>query len=160
MKKQATCHPDRITYAKNLCKSCYNGQWKPTKEQNRKRNSTAAARCRKLKWFTKQGINYTASQHRLSRYGLTLDQYENMLILQSGKCKVCLLSFGTTTPCVDHDHATGQVRSLLCSKCNAALGMVNDNGFNLARLVAYLAHHGIEPQHWRSTRFADLPTHK
>ena len=64
------------------------------------------------------------------RFNLTLEEYNAMLEAQGGVCKIC--SNPETTKknnsdevrmlCVDHDHNTGQVRGLLCNKCNRALG--------------------------------------
>jgi ribosomal protein L24E len=54
------------------------------------------------------------------RYGLTIEQFDEMLAEQGGVCAIC----GTDTPLgrgtfhVDHDHQTGQVRGLLCHPCN------------------------------------------
>lgn len=58
------------------------------------------------------------------KYDLTIDQYEELLAGQGGKCAIC-----KTTPekngnnlSVDHDHATGMVRGLLCKVCNRDVG--------------------------------------
>jgi hypothetical protein len=57
------------------------------------------------------------------KYGITLEQYEAMLEAQGGVCKIC----GKPRPDdrtlhVDHDHETGEIRGLLCFRCNNALG--------------------------------------
>jgi hypothetical protein len=64
------------------------------------------------------------------KFNLTLDEYNFMLDAQSGVCKICGMSETTKKNnsdevrmlCVDHDHNTGQVRGLLCNRCNRALG--------------------------------------
>jgi len=43
---------------------------------------------------------------------------------------------------VDHDHVTGKLRGLLCSKCNTSLGMINDNIQILKNMIVYLESYG------------------
>lgn len=77
------------------------------------------------------------------RYGITLDQYNDMLEAQAGVCKVCggpPMHRGTYH--VDHDHETGKIRGLLCHKCNVALGMVGDDIALLHKLAEYVAAKG------------------
>jgi len=77
------------------------------------------------------------------KYGITLTEYNDMLITQSGKCKVC----GTTNPggrkdtdvfAVDHSHETGKIRGLLCHGCNTALGLVKEDKRILQNLINYI----------------------
>jgi hypothetical protein len=77
-------------------------------------------------------------------YGLTRDEYERTLREQNDSCRICGATFETTGKRfhVDHDHATGKVRGLLCHKCNAALGMFDDNVDRLRKAVEYLAAQG------------------
>lgn len=73
------------------------------------------------------------------KYGVTKEQYLLMLAEQGGKCKLCLRECITKEfLCVDHDHATGEVRGLLCRMCNAALGQFNDDVTTLQRAIDYL----------------------
>ena len=56
------------------------------------------------------------------------------------QCDVCM-AFGKDFKyglMLDHDHATGKFRGWLCTRCNAALGMVGDNSETLLALVEYL----------------------
>lgn len=83
----------------------------------------------------------TRERHLVRKYGVTLADYDVMLEAQDGKCAIC-----QTTPetqrygvfHVDHCHATGAVRGLLCRGCNNVLGVVNDDPQALARAIAYL----------------------
>ena len=64
---------------------------------------------------------------------------EQMFISQNGRCAICLKDFENTKNMhVDHNHATGQVRQLLCNKCNSAIGYLNENVSVLARAIDYL----------------------
>lgn len=63
-------------------------------------------------------------QYRV-RYGITLADYDKMLLAQNGECAICGSNVaGHCNQCfaVDHSHDTGIVRGLLCIKCNARLG--------------------------------------
>jgi len=72
------------------------------------------------------------------RYGITLEQYEAMLESQNGKCAICKGDCLTgRNLAVDHDHETGKVRGLLCSKCNQGLGQLNNIEL-LQRAIDYL----------------------
>ena len=73
--------------------------------------------------------------HRV-KYGMPSGDFDNKLKAQAGRCATC--SEPMNPPCVDHDHATNEVRDLLCRACNSALGQVNDSIDRLHSLVAYL----------------------
>lgn len=82
-------------------------------------------------------------RNRLKKYGLTPDQYDAMHERQGGRCAVCSgENYDGRALAVDHDHTTGEVRDLLCVKCNASLGQVNDSISRLEGLIAYLRKHG------------------
>lgn len=85
-------------------------------------------------------------------YGITVDQYEAILKRQGGVCAICKSrssysrNYKTVSPekakfSVDHCHTTGKVRGLLCSKCNRALGLINDNIESVFRMADYLKKH-------------------
>lgn len=80
--------------------------------------------------------------HYMEKYGLTPDGYNKMLIAQDGVCAICnhppngRAHNGKLV--VDHDHSTGKVRGLLCSKCNSVLGYVKDSTETLIKAIEYL----------------------
>lgn len=80
-----------------------------------------------------------------TKYNLDIEAYEYMLKIQDGKCETCgcTESIAGRRLCVDHDHATGKIRGLLCHSCNTALGMVGDDPDVLQRLILYLILHKI-----------------
>lgn len=81
-------------------------------------------------------------------YGITLADYYKMLSEQGGGCGICgVRAPGKRTKnfAVDHCHETGNVRGLLCHKCNRALGLMQDSPLLLEVAAAYLK--GEEP--WR-----------
>lgn len=78
-------------------------------------------------------------------YRITEDEYQRMFEEQDGKCAVCRtddpklpMGRGSKRLCIDHDHATGKVRGLLCSPCNTGLGHFGDNTETMAAAIRYL----------------------
>jgi len=69
-----------------------------------------------------------------------------MMVYQSDRCAGCDTDDKGTnnngTPrdfwCVDHNHQTGEVRGLLCSRCNTSAGLMDDDADNLRQLADYL----------------------
>ena len=78
---------------------------------------------------------------RARRYGLSLQDYRAMLASQGNACAICKTS--ARPLCIDHCHATGKVRGLLCSKCNTGLGCYDDDPDLTQAATEYLrAAHG------------------
>lgn len=79
---------------------------------------------------------------QLSKWGITRDQYQSLVQAQGGRCAIC----GSTETRdkrngrwnVDHDHATGRIRGLLCALCNRGLGQLRDDPDLLRAALAYL----------------------
>ena len=72
-------------------------------------------------------------------YGITREAYDALYKAQDGKCAICKqeCSRGRELS-VDHCHATGRVRGLLCATCNIALGLMEDNTALLNAAIEYL----------------------
>jgi hypothetical protein len=87
----------------------------------------------------KRGM-YASSLRRL--YGISPEQVEELLERQSHSCAICGAAFGSQTPHIDHNHATGEVRGLLCHKCNTALGLFMDDPVNIRAALGYLESKG------------------
>jgi len=73
----------------------------------------------------------------LKVYGLTVQSFNEMLAAQDGRCLICG-EVPKRTPHVDHCHETGLVRGLLCSKCNTALGLLDEDPARCQRAALYL----------------------
>jgi hypothetical protein len=76
-------------------------------------------------------------RHLKKQYGLTENDYQQMLAKQQRACALCQVSGKRLH--VDHDHATGRVRGLLCSGCNMALGKFRDSPELLLRAARYVS---------------------
>ena len=91
---------------------------------------------------------------KLAKYGLSPEDYAAHLIAQSGVCAICLKPETMLRPhttgiadrlSVDHCHATGVVRGLLCSRCNVAVGMLGDDPVRLRAAASYLERALVAP---------------
>lgn len=71
-------------------------------------------------------------------YGFGIEQYNQLLMIQRGVCAICATTSHGKRLHVDHDHATGKVRGLLCGPCNTALGGFRNNPDHLASAIRYL----------------------
>lgn len=83
-----------------------------------------------------EAAEYRRRWNLSKRYGITVDCFAEMLDSQGGACAVC----GKTgsRQVVDHDHATGKVRGILCVRCNVSIGGLGDNVEGLLRAIRYL----------------------
>lgn len=104
---------------KSHCRACYGARGRAYNKRNSKR--------RALK----------------TRYGMTVDEFDQMLAAQEFRCLICDRSYegddyGLGGLVVDHDHQTGRVRGLLCQACNTAIGLLQDDIVRLERAAHYL----------------------
>jgi len=76
----------------------------------------------------------------IREYGITDEDYDNLLEFQEGVCAICGKSCATGRKLsVDHDHSTGKIRGLLCNYCNhKLLGPIRDNLSLLKKMVDYM----------------------
>ena len=127
------------------CTACQ--QQKPLAAFSRDKRRGHAARCKECRkaevnaWRAKNRDAYNAAErekyatfpakwerHLRSKYGIGAAEYAGRLAEQGGCCAICRAAAEVLreTLAVDHDHATGKVRGLLCAKCNRMLGCAND----------------------------------
>lgn len=81
-----------------------------------------------------------------SKYGITLAEYDWLVEQQEGRCAICLVDApgrGSDIWHVDHDHDTGEVRGLLCNRCNPGLGFFQDDPDRLELAARYLRTGGV-----------------
>jgi Recombination endonuclease VII len=120
--------------------------------KNMTEEQRAAARQRLNEWREKnreyRRLNHRPEWLRL-RYGLTLEQYDEILASQNGVCAICEQPPGKYRLCVDHNHATKARRGLLCHRCNTALARLEAFMDWETRARAYLNKHG-EQHEFRS----------
>ena len=102
---------------------------------------------------TEEGLlaykNLKNFKHRLKKnYGLTIESANAILDSQEHKCAICFnpiffyvgkLGDRNSVACIDHEHSTGNVRGILCHRCNVAIGLLRDDVSLLDRAKSYLA---------------------
>lgn len=116
------------------CRNCTT-KWS---RENYKKNSSKLLKASKL-WRLRNPLNRLSN--KLKAYNLTLAQYEDMRERQAYCCAVCGIPEAAlhNRLSVDHCHVTGRVRSLLCSNCNTAFGLLKENN----RIIKYLLEYGL-----------------
>lgn len=105
-----------VTGYSSYCKPCHNAR------SRRSRDKVGGSR----------------SYHLTRRYGMTAAEADFLLEKQQGLCAICRRATATH---VDHDHATGKVRELLCFNCNGGLGQFRDDPRVLRAAADYVEEH-------------------
>lgn len=119
-----------------FCTKCRVSSIKVVKKPPKLRRSDG-----EFKWSGLTGSSlYSRSRMLYVNYGITLENYNEMLILQDYKCKICKRhkSEFIKPLAVDHCHDSGKIRGLLCGACNIALGLFRDNEKSLKEAIKYL----------------------
>jgi hypothetical protein len=97
--------------------------------------------------YAREANQRKRDQRREEQYGYTSDDFDALRAKQGGGCAICgrtRVTNGRWTSehaddlHVDHDHVTGDVRGLLCNKCNVGLGLFEDSPESLLRAIEYL----------------------
>lgn len=128
-----------INVKKYLCNTCNNiydlydmivpPRQKPTQCKN-------CSNIYKREWH-KNNKQRKKSSRLKSRYGITIEQYNDLLKKQNGVCALCYKE-DMRPLSVDHNHKTKKIRALLCFKCNVLLGFINEDLDHLERVRDYL----------------------
>jgi len=127
------------TGRKAACRECYR-----IYQANRRKTNPEAVKKDQARYRLRNRMQCLISSRRATlkrRYGITIEQYEAMLALQGGSCAICRRPEtypGRKSLSVDHCHATGVVRGLLCNHCNRAIGFLSENYQVAQRAVDYL----------------------
>ena len=118
--------------ANSLCRGCgieRSAEWNKKNPERVARNgkrSQAKHRVRRI------------NAHYLKRYGITLERRNEMLFVeQGGRCACCKADSKNWH--IDHDHATGKVRGILCAHCNWLIGHARDSVTVLRAAIDYLS---------------------
>jgi hypothetical protein len=103
------------------------------------KNNPESNRCKSKRWKS-NNPEYRRKYELKSRYGLTLEAYKQLIKNQDGKCAICgeIAQDTLSSLFVDHDHITGKIRGLLCIRCNAGIGFMQDNSDICRKAANYL----------------------
>ena len=130
------------------CKECVrtkNAMWvRSNKEKH-------AATC--ANWYAKNKSTAAAKSsewHYQFHYGISKSEFLSMVDSVNGKCQCCGITIVVGTRAnngavLDHDHATGKIRGVLCSGCNKGIGLLKDSAVVLEMAAAYLKSRNAAP---------------
>jgi len=130
------------------CKTCVAAQKRIYFEKHRTRELN------KLKKWKQQNPQKVKEGNLRNLYGITAEQYSEMLLAQNNCCAICKCHKSKNVTdkrndkvrnlAVDHDHKSKKIRGLLCYRCNIAVGMLVDSAERASNLVEYLKLHEKE----------------
>jgi len=117
------------------CRKCQHLEYQKTKQKYRNRK----------KQYYQKHKNETKNSDLLLNYGITITEYNKLWKNQNGLCAICKQpEVEQQKECskrrlsVDHNHATKEIRGLLCGKCNKAVGLFQENIEFLKSAILYL----------------------
>lgn len=124
----------------NACNDCEATRWKTwyAEDNDLKKIKNSI---RNKAYFKTDNGQENELRKKLRRYGITLEDYVQLLIRCEGLCEIC---HENEAYAIDHDHTTGKVRGLLCNTCNLALGTFKDDKNLMSAAILYLDTYGAE----------------
>lgn len=120
----------------SYCRDCYRAWRRAYTAANREKELERQRVWRRRNPEKMQAKGYART---LRKRGLTKEQHQSMITAQGDRCLIC----GSTSSDgralrIDHDHATGRIRGLLCNSCNLGLGKFKDDPALLRSAAVYL----------------------
>ncbi len=136
-------NPEKFKAARDAWMALNKDRTSQKKREYYERNRNTINARHKLEYQRRKAqgkVNPHATRLRL-KYGMTVEDYDLLMEAQNGQCAIC----GATSSksrhrklVVDHCHATGVVRGLLCDDCNVGIGRLRDVGAMVQRAADYL----------------------
>lgn len=137
-----------------MCKSCFSKLWnsrnkEKRKEWYRKNRETQLEKGRERyirnkeqklqysKQYRKQNKDRARDNQLKRLYGITLQEYNQLLLQQNNCCGLCGIE-PIKVPVVDHDHTSLKVRGIICQGCNIIVGFFEARPEAFARITNYL----------------------
>lgn len=162
--KPSLCHPEKVEASRGMCQPCYKKWIKSTPKEQRLKPDRSGWHPKPItvsichpperdrghgmclvcyaKWYREKNIldlkKKAIEKHLKLKYGLTPEGKDAMLAAQGGGCAICKkVPSSKRATHVDHDHATGIVRGILCNICNWYLGKIDTDPDIMNRIKAY-----------------------
>lgn len=121
-------------YPNGRCRPCHRRQARESEARHIEARR-ASSRERKRAWRAANPAAALAADRR-KLYGVSTETVEGLVAAQGGVCAICRQA---EPHCVDHCHATGRIRGMLCKACNAGLGLLRDDPTLMRAAAKYLA---------------------
>lgn len=144
---------DGYAHACKICKKEQHTKWldinreaynKKRREDPKVKKENRERRNQYVKNKVATNPNYIREQNLQKDFGLSIKDFEDLLLVQNNKCWICNIDHELYRHiegkrfAVDHDHKTGKIRGLLCHKCNTSLGKFQDSVEMLQKAIDYL----------------------
>lgn len=130
-------HPSRFTEAYKARARVKSAEWR---KENPEKFKESYIRLNAAYNNTDRGRRVRRARSINAAYGITLEDYEDMLEAQAGLCNICTnpMSPNNRNTHIDHCHITGKVRGLLCLSCNLGIGYLKDSALLASGALNYL----------------------
>lgn len=137
-------------WCKSCCKITSQAHYRKTRAKRLKQAAVwAAANPKKVKgygvaWRLKNQakLHLIRLKSACKNFGISVSQYFALLEAQNGSCAICHGQCAAKQRLsIDHDHATGKLRGLLCNDCNTTLGKFNESPARFRAAASYLESH-------------------
>lgn len=114
--------------------------WSPNSVTKKMYPASRCKECRKAKYRSDYATPEKQNARLLRSYGITIEQFYELLSAQDGRCAICGVEEPPTKTRwhVDHDHETGRVRGILCQYCNNGIGYFKDDPDRMVSAIEYL----------------------
>ena len=140
--KEIVTRADKLLSGRTMSCGCFHTELRKANIAEKIRLSAWRAQIKQGLAACRTAYNFFPSTPRKTgpdaHHALPAGTYERLLAEQGRACGICGLLPKGGRLVLDHDHATAQVRGLLCSNCNTGLGMFADDILRLAKAMKYL----------------------
>lgn len=121
------------------CNQCLYLKNKKTQDEYAKKHKEEKKQKGKI-YRDKLGFKILKGKRLKTMYNISMEEYERKYINQNGLCDICGKSIllNSQNTCLDHNHNTNQIRSLLCRWCNTGIGFFNEDIETFLKAINYI----------------------